>query len=566
MRHKQLYITLALLLLLVFGLREFDFFSVVSIETGSVSGSFPKGWDVLIVKDVNQKQITLIVDGKKQVSGNQAIYMTEHKKLMIPAAMVTQAFSCAVNYYDNSRLEIERNTASIELLLGEKSMKVNETVTELEDGLTELDGVLYLPLEAIEKSLSYQSEWDMESRTVSMTSQEEVQILPSAYDYREKGRVGKVENQGTFGTCWSFASLQALETSLMPEEPYDFSEDHMSLNNSFCLTQNDGGEYTMSMAYLLAWQGPVLEADDPYGDGYSPPGLKPVKHVQEIQILPSKDYEQIKRAVYFYGGVQSSLYTSLKNYKSRSVFYNRTHNAYCYIGTEKPNHDVVIVGWDDNYPKENFNMDLEGNGAFICMNSWGEDFGEDGYFYVSYYDTNIGIHNILYMGVEPADNYDKIYQSDLCGWIGQLGYGEESAYFANVYEAGADERLEAVGFYATGPDTRYEVFLAEDVSTSKDFSSKKPVAEGSFSNAGYYTVSLDEPKDLKPGSKFAVIVKITTPGSVHPIAIEYDAGEGKANVVLDDGEGYISLHSGGWERVETEQKCNVCLKAYTTSR
>ena len=64
------------------------------------------------------------------------------------------------------------------------------------------------------------------------------------------------------------------------------------------MKQNDGGEYTMSMAYLLAWQGPVYEKDDVYGDEYSPPGLKPVRHVQEIQIIPSKDYEAIKRAVY----------------------------------------------------------------------------------------------------------------------------------------------------------------------------------------------------------------------------------------------------------------------------
>ena len=57
----------------------------------------------------------------------------------------------------------------------------------------------------------------------------------------------------------------------------------------------------MSMAYLLAWQGPVLEQDDPYGDSWSPPGLSPVRHVQEIQVLPKK-IEQSQEAVYFTGG------------------------------------------------------------------------------------------------------------------------------------------------------------------------------------------------------------------------------------------------------------------------
>ena len=79
----------------------------------------------------------------------------------------------------------------------------------------------------------------------------------------------------------------------------------MSLRNSFHFSQNAGGEYTMSMAYLLAWQGPVLEEEDPYGDGYSPDGLSPACHVQEIQVLPEKDYEAVKRAVYLYGAFRA---------------------------------------------------------------------------------------------------------------------------------------------------------------------------------------------------------------------------------------------------------------------
>lgn len=217
--------------------------------------------------------------------------------------------------------------------------------------------------------------------------------------------------------------------------------DHMTMHNSFLLGQDEGGEYTMSMAYLLAWQGPVLESEDPYGDGYSPDNLKPSKHVQEIQVLGPKDYDAVKRAVYLQGGVQSSLFTSMRDYESESVYYNRETNSYCYIGSEQPNHDSVIVGWDDNYPKENFNMELEGDGAFICTNSWGEDFGDQGYFYVSYHDSNIGVHNIVYTGVEPVDNYKKIYQSDLCGWVGQIGYGQDEAWFANTYRAGKGEDL-----------------------------------------------------------------------------------------------------------------------------
>ncbi len=46
-----------------------------------------------------------------------------------------------------------------------------------------------------------------------------------------------------------------------------FPEDHMSHDPNFLLDQKSGGDYIMSMAYLLSWRGPVLEEEDPYGDG-----------------------------------------------------------------------------------------------------------------------------------------------------------------------------------------------------------------------------------------------------------------------------------------------------------
>jgi len=400
--------------------------------------------------------------------------------------------------------------------------------------------------------------------------------LPAVYDGRKNGRAPAVKNQGSLGTCWAFASLQALEARLLPEESLDFSEDHMSLNNGFCIPQEEGGEYTMSMAYLLSWQGPVLESEDPYGDGTSPKGLKAVKHVQEIQMIPGKDYEKIKRAVLRYGGVQSSLYTAMNGDRSKSASYNESASAYCYIGSEQPNHDSVIIGWDDGFSKDNFNVPVNGDGAFICMNSWGDGFGDQGFFYVSYYDSNIGMNNIVYSEVEDPGRYDRIYQSDLRGWVGQLGYGNDTAWFSNVYEAEESQYLKAVGFYATAPGTSYEIYAVcqtgkeSDITEGNDFDRKIFLTDGAFINAGYYTVSFDKKikkeLKLKKGERFAVIVKITTPDTVHPATIEYDAGDGRTFVDLSDGEGYISADGKVWERVEEKQNCNLCLKAYTAAQ
>ena len=387
--------------------------------------------------------------------------------------------------------------------------------------------------------------------------------LPSRYQRGMDMGVPVVKDQGSLGTCWAFASLMALKSSMLPKTVLDFSEDHMSNNENFILTQYQGGEYTMALAYLLSWQGPVLAEEDPYGDFYSPEGLEAAMHLQGVYFLPEKDYDVIKQAVYQVGGVQSSLYTQLKNAYSQSYYYNQENSAYCYDGERESNHEVVIIGWDDDYPGENFSVDVPGDGAFLCANSWGTEFGEDGFFYVSYYDTTIGIHNVLYTQVEEAGNYDSVYQSDLCGWIGSLGYGEETAWAANVYQAMSDEVLRSVGFYALGEETEYEIYIVNAVASEPDLRERRLAARGRISYSGYYTVPLETEVLLPEGERFAVLIRLTTRDSIHPIAIEYDANDDKSRIDLSDGEGYISLDGITWENTEETQQCNICLKAYT---
>ena len=114
--------------------------------------------------------------------------------------------------------------------------------------------------------------------------------LPPAYDYRENGRSVPVRDQGQYGTCWAFASLTALETSLMPDALYDFSRDHLNFHNHYQMETEEGGSYILSVSYLTAWEWPVLEEDDPYGDNASPDGLEPVLHVQEVRMPGNRDF------------------------------------------------------------------------------------------------------------------------------------------------------------------------------------------------------------------------------------------------------------------------------------
>lgn len=549
--------------MVVLGVRCYQAVNDTETVKGQDSMTYTKKWDTIIANTVNNAHISMMVDGKKISAGQDSLYMDDNRNLLVQTGILRDVFNCAVNIGKKEDVIIEKSNTKIVLGTEKGSSTVNGKNTG--DVLTQYNGEYYVPISLFEDYLSYNYKWNYQDNTAELTnSRPDEKIYPVAYDYRDYGRILRVKNQGDLGTCWAFASVMAMETALMPMNEYDFSEDHMTWHNGYNLSQAEGGEYNMSMAYLSSWKGPVYEIDDPYGDGESPDDLTSVVHVQEMQIIASKDLDGIKRAVFLYGGVQSSLYMSLHDsYGNDSVSYNSENSAYCYIGKEKANHDVVIVGWDDSYSADNFSTRPDGDGAFICVNSWGDEFGEDGYFYVSYYDSGIGVHNIVYTKIESTDNYNKVYQSDLCGWIGQLGYNREYAYFANVYKATENELLKAVGFYATGPATKYEIYVVEHFTDESSYKNKRLVATGSVVNAGYYTVDLDEDVFLPAGDEYAVIVYINTPGSKKPVAIEYNGGDATATVDISDGKGYISLHGNTWEHVETTQNCNICLKAYT---
>lgn len=566
MRYSKRYILFTVLLLLALMLK-FNNFQGIAEETGHFRGANLKSeeWNPLIAKSVNGRALTIAIDNRVYTNGDTQVYMDDNLNLMIPVDVIRESFNCSAHLYDDHTLLIEKYTDSLRLDLDSPYVDINEEQYSVISTLTRRGEDYFVPAEVLSKYLGYSFSWDIEkNEALVVNASTENSILPSRYDLREKGRSPQIKNQGDKGTCWAAASLAALESSLLPETDVILSTDHMSLENGFGLTQNDGGEYTMSLAYLTSWQGPVLEEDDPY-DGVGVPGLSPVMHVQEAQVIESKDFQKIKEAVFKYGAVQTSIYSTLQNADSQSAFFNRRTNAYCYIGSERPNHDVVIIGWDDHYSKDHFTGSLEGDGAFICQNSWGEEFGDNGVFYVSYYDTNIGIHNLVYTKVESTGNYDTVYQSDLCGWVGQLGYSRDTIYGANVYTADRNQKLEAAGFYATGKNTEYEVYISGDWKGTFDLE-QQPVASGKVDNAGYYTVSFDRLVDVKKGERFAVVVKIYTPDSLRPMAIEYMPEDDHIQVDLTDGEGYISSSGRSWERVEETQQCNLCIKAYASER
>ncbi len=523
-----------------------------------------------VVRSAAEEGFDLMVDDKSLSGFDYQVMLGAGMEISCSEQFLEDIMGCSVSVFPTGKVTVDRKNVHLEYNEGSNIILVtqdgNTRRVEFSPNakVTESGGV-FLPVSEVLGNLGYSANYIYSRRAVDFKCIDDGKYLPEAYDMRAVGRVTPVRDQGVYGTCWAFASLGALETILMPEENNVYSVDHMSMNNNFSLELSEGGEHGISISYLASWLGPVMDRDDPYGDGETNTNLQAVKHLEEAIIMKERNDETIKSAIYKYGGVETSMFLEMSYGASDSEFYNGDTASYFYDGEEMPNHAVVLVGWDDNYPKERFKKQPSRNGAYICKNSWGEAFGDGGYFYVSYDDSNLCQETIVYSKLVEPNDFDNIYQTDMLGWIGQMGFGQDSAYFANCYKAEGKENLSAVSFYATGPDTSFSVYIVRNFTDKKSLNDREMVGQGQTRYAGYYTVKFDDEIPLNEGEKYAVIVSIKTPGSERPIAIECDAGDRTEGIDLRDGEGYMSLYGEVWHRAENSE-CNICLKAFTKNR
>lgn len=389
--------------------------------------------------------------------------------------------------------------------------------------------------------------------------------LPAAYDLRDTGRITAVRDQGDYGSCWAFASLASLESYLKKDTTVDFSENNLMWNSGFDGTADEGGNYAMATAYLARWSGPVSESSDPY-DTPKKTGLSPIYHIQEVVSIP-KLPSVIKQAL-IDGG---ALYTSLHYGQLDSEeYYNSENASFYYDGEEESDHDVVIVGWDDNYSRDNFSKTPEGDGAWIIRNSWGEDWGDGGYFYLSYYDTYAGSNVTAFHNAQATDNYSQIYQYDPLGNISAMGYSDDdqTAWGANIFTAAASDNLTAVSTYALTPGTTAEIKIYTDVNDNQPSSGTlRTTQTETFVQGGYYTIDLDNPVGLVAGQKFAVVIKFRTPGTSESVPVESRFENYSSAASANPGESFTSnTGTGGWYDTSKKADSNVCIKAFTQSR
>jgi C1A family cysteine protease len=382
---------------------------------------------------------------------------------------------------------------------------------------------------------------------------------PASYDLRDHGKVTAVRSQDNFSTCWIHSAMASLESCLLPGAPFDFSENNLANHMASRLDFEGRSDARLSTAYFARWDGPVLERDDPYPrKGRSPEGLRPVRHVQEVLYLPDRrtplDNDALKWAVSIYGGVDTAM--------AFEASYNNSH-TFAYYSTTADlvlNHHVTCVGWDDGFPASRFKDVPPGDGAFLIKNSWGADWGDAGYFWISYYDANYGQDMAVFNGAESAYNYDAIYQHDALGWSRSLGYGSDTAWFANRFHCAGSGTIRAVSFYTPVPGSSYEVRVAGRVA---DVAGAPVVAAGAVTLGGYHTLRVAAPVAVVNGSVFVVAVKLTAPGWHDPIPLEAPAALISPRAAR--GQSYVSADGASWEDLTTRPgfaSANVCLKAF----
>ncbi len=351
----------------------------------------------------------------------------------------------------------------------------------------------------------------------------------------------------------------------MPNQSCEFSENNLKDSSGFDLGCCDGGNRSMSAAYLTRWSGPVNGSDDPYNQNScaSPTGLTVQGHVQDIIYLPNRanslDNTSIKQAVMQYGAVYTTYYHS-------DSYLNSTTSSYYYNGGGNANHAVCIVGWDDNHAASNFVTAPPGNGAFLIRNSWGFSWGIAGYFWISYYDALLATTENAVFEAESTTDYNGIYQYDPLGWDTSSGYSVPTAWFANVFTATAKSSVVAAGWYDASPGSTYEVDVYVNP-TSTPISSSAPasVTTGTITDAGYHTVPLATAVPITPGQVFSVVVKLTTPGYNFPIPMEMPWSGYSSGATASLGQGYMSWDGKTWMDVASySHNTSVCLKAFTS--
>ncbi|XP_042345511.1 cathepsin K [Plectropomus leopardus] len=210
--------------------------------------------------------------------------------------------------------------------------------------------------------------------------------LPKSLDYRKKGMVTSVKNQGACGSCWAFSSAGALEGQLAKTtgQLVDLSPQNLV----DCVTENDGcGGGYMTNAFKYVQENGGIDSEEAYpyvGEDqpcrYNSSGM--AAQCKGYREIPEGNEHALAVALFKYGPVSVGIDATLSSFQfyTKGVYYDRNCNS------EDINHAVLAVG---------FGVNTKGKKFWIVKNSWGTEWGNQGYIMMARNRGNLcGIANL----------------------------------------------------------------------------------------------------------------------------------------------------------------------------
>jgi C1A family cysteine protease len=395
-------------------------------------------------------------------------------------------------------------------------------------------------------------------------------ILPAAFDLRNvdgKSYVSSVKDQGTYGTCWAFAASASIESYWMMqgEEETALSVRNFANCHGFAWDPWQGGNSFIASAYVTRLNGPVYEWADPYSQMATKScksfGSDSVVPAYITQFYKANSKELIKTMIMKYGAVATSMSTDNFN-----THFNATTNTYYYNGTKPIDHGVTIVGWDDNKVVSGMSAGSPpGKGAWIIKNSWGKNWGQNGFFYISYYDKYAGREVSLYPGRMEKNEVDTLYLYDKLGAITSHSIKDAEntkvGYTLARYVAPRSQLINRAGTYVNTAGTILDIVIARGWDGTSLFDTVSVARNLVCRMPGYHSFAMNAPVD---SGAFFVMIRYETPGYNFPIPIE-TVEAGFANPAIESsGKQWISDNGIAWEDVgkNTTNNFDLCIRAY----
>lgn len=415
-------------------------------------------------------------------------------------------------------------------------------------------------------------------------------LYPGTYNANEEGFVTDVKNQRNTSLCWAFSLASNLETSLLTrgQKYYDLSEEQLAyfwanrVNDPLGNTPNDKitrtqsnyhgtGNGRVASFFLSTWSGMTTEEKVPFQSSAVtwPDSLAyDTSAYMEDAIFSQYTVERTKQLLMEYNSVSAMIYM-LDNY-----YYPDTASYSC-PQSGLVNHAVTIVGWDDTYSKENFpsTSGVNNDGAWIVKNSYGKNWGKNGYFYLSYEDQSITnlVSNTASTSEEYNNNY--FYDGAAAGTVTFPGKTINNGYYvSNIFKAtagnGKDEELGEIVTAVPQDNTDFQIQVYTDLKNTSDPTSGTPAyaepVDYTQPLAGIHTIHLNTPVKIPQGTFYSVVIRI--PDGSNKFYVEKTTTSTSwftATAGIDPDQSFFSTSGKKWYDAGNQYNCCFSVKAHT---